>query len=151
MDLTASIEGEVRREHEPIKWHLSDPRAARVTGVADFLWVRVLDVARVLAARTYERDGSLVIEVTDEVEGAPGPAAGRYRLEVTNGAATCEPTKASPDLTIDVRHLSGAVLGGTRLMDAARGGGAQEHRPGALTDADRLWRTADEPWCTTWF
>jgi predicted N-acetyltransferase YhbS len=51
MDLTASIEGEVRREHEPIKWHLSDPRAARVTGVADFLWVRVLERACIRARR----------------------------------------------------------------------------------------------------
>jgi predicted acetyltransferase len=151
MDLTASIEGEVRREHEPIKWHLSDPRAARVTGVADFLWVRVLDVPRVLAERTYERDGALVLEVTDQVEGAAGPAAGRYRLEVTGGAATCEPTTASPDLTIDVRHLSAAVLGGTRVMDTTRGGGAVEHRAGALANADRLFRTIEEPWCTTWF
>jgi predicted acetyltransferase len=151
MDLTASIQGEVRREHEPIKWHLSDPRAARVTGVADFLWVRVIDVARALGERAYERDGTLILEVEDTVEDALGPAAGRYRLEVTGGGATCERTHAAPDLTIDVRHLSAAVLGGTRLIDATRGGGCVEHRPGALADADRLFRTADEPWCTTWF
>jgi hypothetical protein len=36
-------------------------------------------------------------------------------------------------------------------MDATRGGGAVEHRAGALADADRLFRTTDEPWCTTWF
>jgi predicted acetyltransferase len=151
MDLTASIEGEVRREHEPIKWHLSDPRAARVTGVTDFLWVRVLDVARVLTERRYEREGALVLAITDQVEGATGPAAGRYRLEVADGVATCKPTKAAPDLTLDVRQLSAAVLGGTRLMDATRGGGAVEQRPGALAAADRLFRTADDPWCTTWF
>jgi predicted acetyltransferase len=151
MDLTASVQGEVRREHEPIKWHLSDPRAARVTGVTDFLWVRVLDVRRALAERRYERDGALVLEIIDAVDGAAGPAAGRYRLEVAEGGATCAPTKAAADLTLNVRHLSAAVLGGTRLMDATRDGGAVEHRAGALADADRLFRTADEPWCTTWF
>jgi predicted acetyltransferase len=122
-----------------------------VTGVADFLWVRVIDVARALGERAYERDGAIVLEVEDTVEDALGPAAGRYRLEVTGGGATCERTHAAPDLTIDVRHLSAAVLGGTRLIDATRGGGCVEHRPGALADADRLFRTADEPWCTTWF
>jgi len=151
MDLTASIQGEVRREHEPIKWHLSDPRAARVTGVTDFLWVRVIDVARALCERTYERDGAIVLEVEDSVEGAPGPAAGRYRLEVVGGAATCKRTKAAPELTVDVRHVSAALLGGTRLIDAVRGGGSVEHRPGALATADALLRTADAPWCTTWF
>lgn len=151
MDLTTSVEGEVRREHEPIKWHLSDPRAARVTGVADFLWVRILDVPRVLSERSYERDGAIVLDVTDRVEGAAGPAAGRYRLDVADGAALCRPTDEAPDLTLDVRDLSAAILGGTRLMDATRGGGAVEHRPGALVAADRLFRTADEPWCTTWF
>jgi predicted acetyltransferase len=151
MDLTANIEGEVRREHEPIKWHLSDPRAARVTGVTDFLWVRVLDVPRVLTERRYERDGALSVEITDQVEGGEGPAAGRYRLEVERGTGSCARTDAAPDLTLEARHLGAALLGGTRLADAARGGGAIEHRPEALADADRLFRTANEPWCTTWF
>ena len=57
MDLTASIQAEVRREHEPMQWALADPRAAQVSGRADFLWVRLLDIERALEARTYERDG----------------------------------------------------------------------------------------------
>ena len=31
------------------------------------------------------------------------------------------------------------------------GTGADEHRPGALAEADALFRTADEPWCSTFF
>jgi predicted acetyltransferase len=151
MDLTASIQAEVRREHEPMQWALADPRAAQVSGRADFLWVRLLDIERALGARTYEREGDIVLEVVDELDGKPGPAAGRYRLEVGAGQATCARTDATPDLTIDVRVLGAAYLGGTRLVDAARASGATEHRPGALADADRLFRTADEPWCSTWF
>jgi predicted acetyltransferase len=151
MDLTAMVEGEVRREHEPMKWHLADGRAARVTSVTDFLWLRVLDVERALGERTYERDGTFVLEVIDDVDGAPGPAAGRYRLEVRDGAGTCTRSDAAPELTLDVRDLSAALLGGTRVADAFRAGRGTEHRPGALADTDRLLRTADEPWCTTWF
>lgn len=151
MDLTATIQAETRREHEPMQWALADARAAQVSGRADFLWVRLLDVERALQARTYEHDGTLVLEIVDELGGEPGPAAGRYRLEVRGGSGTCARTDASADLTIDVRALGAAFLGGTRLVDAARGGGATQHRDGALADATRLFRTSDEPWCSTWF
>lgn len=151
MDLTASIQAEVRREHEPMQWALADPRTAQVTGRSDFLWVRLLDVPQALAARAYERDGSIVIEVLDVLAGEPGPAAGRYRLDARDGAATCTRTDDAADLTVDVRALSAAYLGGTRLADAARASGFTEHAEGALERADRLLRTADEPWCSTWF
>jgi predicted acetyltransferase len=151
MDLTATIQAEVRREREPMQWALSDPRAAQVSGRADFLWVRILDVARALTERRYERDGELVLEVLDRLGDRDGPAAGRYRLAVADGTGTCEPTKARVDLTIEIRALSAALLGGTRLVDATLAGGATEQRPGALAEADALFRTADAPWCTTWF
>jgi predicted acetyltransferase len=151
MDLTASIRAETRREREPVKWHLSDGRAARVSAVSDLLWLRPLDVARLMGERRYERDGDLTLAVTDLVEGKPGPAAGTYRLEVRDGAATCRRSDAAPELTLDARVLGAAILGGTRLMDATRAGGATEHRAGALGEADALLRTADPPWCTTWF
>ena len=151
MDLTATIKAEVRRTHEPLKWLLADPRAAQVTGTTDFLWVRVLDVARVLGERHYDHDGELVLEVADDLGGASGPAAGRYRLRVRDGVATCEKTDADADLTIDVRALSAASLGGTRLVDTCRTLPYVEHRPGALREADGLLLTADPPWCSTWF
>jgi predicted acetyltransferase len=151
MDLTATIQAEVRREHEPMQWALTDPRAAQVTARADFLWVRLLDIERTLGARTYERDASIVLEVVDVLGGKPGPAAGRYRLEVRGGTATCTRTDADADLTIDVRTLGAAYLGGTRLAEASLAMGATEHRPGALAEADRLFKTAAEPWCSTWF
>ena len=151
MDLTATIRADTRRDREPMQWYLTDARAARVTGLTDFLWVRPLDVERLLGERRYERDGDLVIEVEDALAGKPGPAQGRYRLEVRDGAASCRRTDSQPDLTVDVRPLGAASLGGTRLIDVSRAGGTTEHRPGALAEADALLRTADPPWCSTWF
>ncbi len=151
MDLTATIQAEVRREHEPMQWALADPRAAQVTGRSDFLWLRIIDVERALAARTYERDADLVIDVVDVLGDRNGPAAGRFRLVVSGGSATCARTDAGSDLTLDAKALGAIYLGGTRLVDATRVTGATEHRPGALGEADRLFRTADEPWCSTWF
>jgi predicted acetyltransferase len=151
MDLTATITGEVRREHEPMQWALTDPRAAQVSGRADFLWVRLLDVERALPERAYEHDGDVVIEVIDRLGDRDGPAAGRFRLVVTDGAATCTRTTDAADLTLEAAALGAAYLGGTRLLEATSAGGATEHRAGALREADRLFRTADEPWCSTWF
>ena len=134
-----------------MRWYLADGRGTRGVGPVDFLWLRPLDVVRLLGERRYERDGDLVIEVTDVVDGRPGPAAGTYRLEIRDGAAECRPTDAAAELTLEVRALGAAILGGTRLMDACRAGGATEHRAGALATADALLRTADAPWCSTWF
>jgi predicted acetyltransferase len=152
MDLTATIRTEhPRRPMEPLKWVLSNPRAAQVSGLADFLWVRIFDVPTFLGGRTYAHDGTLVVEVTDDLAGVPGPAAGRYRLEVRDGAGSCERTSENPDLTVDVRSLSAASLGGTRLADATRAEPYAEHRAGALEDAEVLFLTPDPPWCSTWF
>ena len=151
VDMTAVIKAENRRAEEPVLWFLADARAARPNGPSEFLWVRPLDVPGLLAARRYDRDATLILEVTDVVEGRPGPAAGRYRLVVRDGAATCERTEATPDLTLEARHVGAASLGGTRLVNATRAGGMSEHRPGALREADLLFRTADPPWCATWF
>lgn len=151
MDLTATVQAPTRRIREPLPWFLTDARAARVSDVNDFLWLRPLDVPRLLGERRYERDGALTIAVDDIVDGRPGPAAGTYRLEAKGGSATCARTDARPDLTLDPRPLGAAVLGGTRLLDATRAGGAVEHRAGALVEADGLFLTADPPWCATWF
>jgi predicted acetyltransferase len=152
MDLTATIRTEhPRRPMEPLKWALSNPRAVQVSGHADFLWVRIFDVPRFFGGRRYAHDGEVVLEVTDDVAGSAGPAAGRYRLEVRDGVGTCEPTEIAPDLTIDIRALSAASLGGTRLVDATRFQRCTEHRAGALARADALLLTPDPPWCSTWF
>jgi len=151
IDLTATIQADTRRPREPWIWHLADARAARQSRLGEMLWVRPLDVPRLLGSRSYDRSAELVIEVIDEVDGRPGPAAGRVRLEASPDGAACRPIDASPDLTLSAAQLGAAVLGGTRLVDAARARPPAEHRPGSLATLDALLRTADEPWCTTWF
>lgn len=151
VDLVATLKADTRRPLEPFQWYLSDARAARVTGLTELLWVRPYDVPRLLGERTYERPADLVLEVIDDLAGKRGPGAGRYRLEAGPDGAICRRTEASPDLAITARALGAASLGGTSLIDVTRAGGATEHRPGALRQADALFRTADAPWCTTWF
>jgi predicted acetyltransferase len=151
IDLVATINSDTRRPREPLTWALEDARALRLKEVTEMLWVRIFDVPAALAARRYERADRLVIEVVDRVGEGAGPAAGRFELEASPDGATCRATTKAPDLTLEVRALGAAYLGGTRLIDAVRAGGAAESTAGALTRADALFRTADEPWCSTGF
>ncbi|MGW3632544.1 GNAT family N-acetyltransferase [Streptomyces sp. NPDC005122] len=122
---------------------LPDPRAARITSQADWLWVRILDVVRAMEARTYAGSGTLVLDVTD----GDGLSAGRYRLDVGPDGAACAPTGQGADLTLDVRELSALWLGEASAVRLAALGRVREEREGAASVADALLRTSRRPWC----
>ncbi|QEV18848.1 GNAT family N-acetyltransferase [Streptomyces alboniger] len=127
---------------------LPDPRAARVTGHADWLWVRILDVVRALEARTYGGAGTLVLEVADPA----GLAGGRYRLEAApDGGAVCSPTGAEPDLALDIAELGRLWLGDESVARLVALGRVAEERAGAVAVADALFATARRPWCQDLF
>ena len=151
LDLVATITADTRHAREPLTWLLEDARAFRVRDVNEFLWVRLFDVPRALAARAYECADKLVIEVVDRLGDRDGPAAGRFELDASPDGATCRRSTRTADVTVPVAALGAAYLGGTRLLDAIRAGGASEATPGALRRLDALFATADEPWCSTWF
>jgi predicted acetyltransferase len=147
-DWVATVTAERRSPDERLPWLLANGRAFRLSELGDALWVRLLDVPRALEARSYDRDASLVLEVVD-AEATGGRT--RWLLEATTDGTTCRGTDRSPDLTLDVSALGAAYLGGIRLQDAVLTRGADEHRDGALAEADRLFRTPDVPWCSTFF
>lgn len=109
---------------------------------ADTLWLRVGDVAAALAGRRYADDGALNLAVGD-VGGGP---ATTWRLIVDGGRGRCEPTDATPDLTLDRAALGAIYLGGTRPSLLA-GAGAIRGGAAALVVADRLFAWPIAPWC----
>ena len=148
IDLVARVQATGRSVADRLPWRVTNPRAATLSNVSDGLWVRLLDVRAALAARTYEHDASLVIEVLDPL--APG---GRHRLglDATADGATCTSTDRSPDLTLPVAALGSVFLGAHDLRDVVIRTGADEHTPGALAAAAAAFRTAREPWCSSFF
>ena len=147
VDLVTTVKAEGRRLSERLPWLLTNARAAIPSDVGDGMWVRLFDVPRALAARSYEREGRVVIEVIDPQDDGPL----RVELDASPNGATCRPTDRSADLTLPVAALGAAYLGGARLRDATIGTGADEHTPGTLATLDALLRTPDEPWCSTFF
>lgn len=133
-------------EH-PLRWQLADVRAGEVGGHTDWLWVRLLDVPRALAARGCFTDGELVLDVQDPFMDEHG----RYLLTVRDGRADCVPTDRRPDLSLDVRDLGAVYLGGTSPSTLVRAGHIRAHHPGAAAVADALFATDRSPHCLHWF
>ncbi len=122
-----------------LPWLVDEPRRIQRRR-NDALYLRLDDVATALAARRYDADGALRIEVRD-VPGTPG-----YALAIEGGVASCVRDDASPDLSMDRATLGAIYLGGVAPSLLARAGRIQG-APAALALADRAFRAATPPWC----
>lgn len=143
LDLMASVVARRRPVDDPLEHLLADPRRLR-TQVSDGLWVRLVDVRRALAARTYSAPVDVVVEVRDPLLPRND---GCLRLSGDTDGATCQPTGDRPELSLDVVDLGAAYLGGTSLAALARAGRVVEHRPGALDRAAIAFLGVTAPYC----
>ena len=154
VDLVTRVEWHAAPVDHPLRWRAADPRAVTVTAEKDHLWLRPLDVARCLAARSYAAADALVVEVVDDDRPEVG---GRFRLDAepaaqgTEGGAECARTTAAPDLTLAVADLGALLLGGVAWATLRRAGLIDEHTPEAVRRADGLFRPERPPYCGTDF
>ena len=148
VDLVATVRFENIPLLDPMRWMLRDPRRLRTRTVSDWLWVRVVDVARALEARCYRAADRLVLEVDDAF--LP-ENAGCYELDGGPDGARCRRTNAGPDLRLSVAALGSAYLGGVSLASLAAAGRVEESTPGALARADLVFGSDVPPWCSTDF
>jgi predicted acetyltransferase len=137
IDLIATTKIWRQPADSPIGLLLADFRAADLR-VRDSLHLRLVDVDRALAGRTYSAPVNVVLEVADAF--CPWNA-GRWQLTGDEKTARCVRTDAPADLALDVRDLAAAYLGGSTLAALAQASLVTELRPGALTDASRAFAT----------
>ncbi|GGM30307.1 enhanced intracellular survival protein Eis [Promicromonospora citrea] len=134
LDLTTEVSPFILPVDDVITRLLVNLRAA-APRTPDNLWVRVVDVPAALAGRRYAGD----VDVTLAVADTRLPAnAGVYRLRAEAFApATVErlAPDTSADLSLDVRELGAAYLGGTSLATLAAAGQLTVHRPESLAPA----------------
>ncbi|MEU6625697.1 GNAT family N-acetyltransferase [Streptomyces litmocidini] len=141
IDWITTVRSGYRAPDDPLPLLLPDPRAARMLTYADMLWVRVLDVVRVLEGRTYPVEESLVLEVRD----ADGLAGGRFRLDASPAGAACVRTAAPADLALDVAEVGTLAFGDESAVRLSRLGRVEELTSGAAARADLLFRTPLRP------
>ncbi|WP_326582799.1 GNAT family N-acetyltransferase [Streptomyces sp. NBC_00481] len=131
IDLTGSIVAHRLPVDEPALHLVSDIRRCAL-GVKDDLYLRLVDVGAALRERTYQAPLDVVFEVDDPF--CPWNE-GRWRLIGDPKGATCERTADSADLSLSVRELGSAYLGGVSLSSLAGAGRVRELRQGALAEA----------------
>jgi hypothetical protein len=120
MDWVANLHAWFLPMDHPLFLMLADPRRLRLT-VRDALWIRLIDVAAALTARSYADAGTIVLELTDAF--CPWNA-GRWRI---SGKST-ERTQQTPDLRADVTALASAYLGGFSWRQLAAASRVEELR-----------------------
>ncbi|MCL2515612.1 MAG: GNAT family N-acetyltransferase [Microbacteriaceae bacterium] len=147
LDLVSTVSASGRPVDDAVLWQLGDLRAAsRVR--KDRLWLRILDVPRVLEARRYASSAAIVLEVED----ALGFGAGRFLLEVgVDGAGRVrrldgEGPAGAASLALTIADLSSICLGGVAPTQLARAGRIVERTPGAALVLGRAFATERAPW-----
>ncbi|HET9140473.1 GNAT family N-acetyltransferase [Actinophytocola sp.] len=143
VDLVDEIFAWARSIEEPLPAMLTDPRAVRTT-FEEGLWLRLVDVPRALAGRTYGTAEPVVLDVRDRLLPAN---SGRYRIS-PHGT---EPTTEPPGLVLDVEALAMLYLGAWPASTLATAGRIEVADPDAVPHADRLFASPTAAMCSTMF
>ncbi|MFE3739093.1 GNAT family N-acetyltransferase [Streptomyces sp. NPDC059134] len=142
IDLTSTLRVRSRPVDDAFRYLVSDFRRCEPR-VRDDLYLRPVEVAPALEARTYRTPVDVVLEVADAF--CPWNE-GRWRLSGDTKGATCARTADAPDLVLSVNDLSAAYLGGTALAALGRAGRVRETRAGALDAASVAFGSDVAPW-----
>jgi predicted acetyltransferase len=154
LDLIGEVTAGLRSVDEPVRWQISDSRAAREDTVGDHLWLRILDVKTTLEARHYNAPGVFVLEVDDPL----GFADGIHLLTIDNSGTGVvkklddgEGFGENHHLAMHVRDLAAIYLGATSISTLVKAGRILQKTPGATVAADAAFRSTTTPWLSTWF
>lgn len=161
-DLVSRITASLCSIDEPLRWMIADQRAAKVS-VREHEWLRILDVPRALASRTYAQAGSVALVVEDPL----GLTSGTWRLEVDDrGRAEVEAAEyaslADTDAdavaaarSIDTVRLDASALGSLFLggvsAETLRRAGRIDTDPDTAARVDRMFASPRPPRLSLWY
>ncbi len=132
IDLARTVTVAFAAVDEPLQHLVDEPRRLG-TALADALWIRIADLPKALAARSYAAPVDVVLDVTDPLL---EQNTGRWRLTAgPDGKATCTPTTDPADLACTILELGSAYLGATSLAALSAAGTVRELTAGSLRQA----------------
>ncbi len=147
-NLLGPLEAERTNPRSPLPWMLVEPRRLVTTGDGDAAWVRVVDVPRVLGARTTTGRGRVVVRVVDPLVAANDRT---WELVGEDGRLTVEPSDDEPEVTLPVDLLAPLAWGYARLASLVAAGRVGPVRPAAVHRLEELLATRAPAWCSTGF
>jgi predicted acetyltransferase len=139
IDQMQTISAHLVPPDHPLFLLLAEPRRTKYR-MGDGLWVRLVDVGAALSGRSYAQDGRVVFDVRDAF---CSWNEGRWKLEGGEASRTDD----EPDLRLDVTGLGSVFLGGFTFAELGQACRIEELRPGAVAEADAMFRTDVAPWC----
>jgi predicted acetyltransferase len=152
LDLVDELRTAHRPVDEPIRWALTDYRRLQVSWSREYTLVRLVDVARSLAARRYHEQGSLNISLSDPF--CPWNE-GVYRLEVHGGSGEADverrPAEEPSQLSMDAAVLASMYMGGLTPSALAKVGLLSADGDESLALADRMFVGPVPPFCSSAF
>lgn len=140
LDLIDTVELEVPVD-DPVNWLFENPRVVETKDLFDEIWLRLVDVPRMLQARTYGVADPVVLHVQDALLPSND---GSYRVSPDG----VERVDAAADITIPVDLLGAVYLGDTTFSQLAVTKRIEGTR---LDQADALFAAGQKPYCGSFF
>lgn len=137
LDWYATLRAQFIPQDHPLILLAAEPRRLNLT-FRDGCWLRLVDVEKALAARSYGPD-EVVIELSDAF--CPWNA-GRWAV----GAGGVARTTFEADIWCDAAALASAYLGGFSWRELVAAGRAHVRDEAALARADRAFERRGAPW-----
>lgn len=140
-DLSVRTRATRRPVDDPVLHLVADAGRVKVSRGSP-LFLRLVDVAAALEARSYRADVDVVLEIEDRARPAN---TGRWQVRVRDGIGTCERTQTEPDLRLSADVLATVALGGVRTT-ALHAAGRVAGPLGVAAALDRAMATDLAPW-----
>ncbi len=142
VDLVTEITAHRCRSDDPLRWRVADEARVRDTSYMP-VFIRLLDMPRALAARTYEVADRLVLRVHD----ASAPANdGTWSLDAGPDGCEVTATDDEADVELDVADLASLWLGGVSPAPLVAAGRIEVADPGVVGRLRRLFAVDLAPW-----
>jgi predicted acetyltransferase len=143
-DLVRTVHMGPLPEDDPAPLLVTEPRQLR-RQVSDGIWMRIVEVERALAQRSYACAGELAIEVRGDA--LCDWNQGTWRLETDGTKAHVSRNRRASDLVLDPRALAALFSGHSSASQLFRAGQLDARDPDTLARADALFATAYRPHC----
>ena len=127
----------------PLQLMLEQPRYLKFM-LSNGLWVRIVDVAAALEARSYATEGKLKLGIRDTVF---EDHSGTWEMDVAGGRARVTKGTGDADIDLSIAELGAMYLGQHTFVRLAAAGRIDARDAATIRRADDMWRTEIAPWC----